>query len=299
MAPCCLASHPLITALPPPEPFEDQDRTSLTRAWIAVAEEYATQTSTAKNSLKAVLGRPGVFWDKVQAKYSGNCSSAEELLTQWQQILRPLTEFLQLFEQKYFESRPNFRYDGACVGQSFKWATVEFRAKTGAEFPHLAAATQLTSHNKWWSVLKPLVLLQQASSVEQEEEGEDVSIVCDIAQLPPVAGAMRARSEDDDEMTHRRVRQRLDLDSPRSIELPMSPFRPQSPEFVSPVPQKAKPSLSDDVKLGKVMTMERRLDLDIMTQSEHGLSAEAVEYLRWQRQQILRKMREGMNAAIM
>ncbi|EGZ10045.1 hypothetical protein PHYSODRAFT_260611 [Phytophthora sojae] len=211
-------------------------------------------------------------------------------------MLQPLTDFLELFQHKYFESRPNFRYDDACVGQSFKWATVQFRAKTGAKFPHVAAATQLTSHNKWWSVLKPLVMLQRASSVEQEEGGEEEEGALVVSGLQSTIASKRTRREKedggDDEKDSRRMRQRVE---PREVELPMSPFRPQSPGIVSPLPWKATHSNLDEVKLRKVVAMERRLDLDTMTQGEDGLSPEAQEYLRWQRQQILRKMREEMN----
>jgi hypothetical protein len=52
--------------------------------------------------------------------------------------------------------------------------------------------------------------------------------------------------------------------------------------------------MADEVALRKVEVMERRLELEIMTRSEDGLSPEAVEYVRWQRQLVLIKMREQM-----
>ncbi|KAF4321870.1 hypothetical protein BBJ29_002250 [Phytophthora kernoviae] len=52
------------------------------------------------------------------------------------------------------------------------------------------------------------------------------------------------------------------------------------------------PPLSWDAQMETVKVMKQRLELDIMTQSEEGLTDEAKEYLRVKRQQILRKLRE-------
>ncbi|KAG7393166.1 hypothetical protein PHYBOEH_006164 [Phytophthora boehmeriae] len=52
------------------------------------------------------------------------------------------------------------------------------------------------------------------------------------------------------------------------------------------------PPLSWDAQMETVKVMKQRLELDIMTQSEEGLTEEAKEYLHVKRQQILRKLLE-------
>ncbi|KAG3117842.1 hypothetical protein PI124_g4279 [Phytophthora idaei] len=66
----------------------------------------------------------------------------------------------------------------------------------------------------------------------------------------------------------------------------LSPSSAQSPL------QKPSQLLSEHLEMRKVVVMERRLDLEIMTQSQEGLSDDAVEYLRWQRRLVLAKMRQ-------
>lgn len=82
-------------------------------------------------------------------------------------------------------------------------------------------------------------------------------------------GTVRARSEDGSAMD-RRVRCRVDS------------------------PAQAASSLAEQGQLKTAQVLEQRLELDIMRQSEEGLSEDAIEYLRLKRKQILRKLREEM-----
>ncbi|ETI42775.1 hypothetical protein F443_12161 [Phytophthora nicotianae P1569] len=274
--------------------FDDAEKLALTQAWIATAEDYAAKASTA--SLKSVFGRPGVFWDKVRANYSLNVRvrTAAELLAQWQTMVRSMGEFLKLFEQKYFESRQDFHNDWESVGQAFKWAAAEYKAKTGAEFREVNAASLLTNHQKWWTVLKPLVNLQQDATVE----------AIDTDQPQAASGTVHVRSEDEENHDIGRcVRQRLNTEAPilqgSKVEVLLSPLGSTSSGFSPSSAQSTlhRPSLSlsECLEMRKVEVMERQLDLQIMTQSQEGLSDEAVEYLRWQRHLVLAKMRRGIN----
>lgn len=81
----------------------------------------------------------------------------------------------------------------------------------------------------------------------------------------------------------RRVRRRLGRHSPTSKQTPN--VRREDENSLTDQ------SRQDEMDVRKLELMERRLDFDIMTQSEEGLSTEAVEYLRLQRQLILEKAR--------
>ncbi|KAF1786026.1 hypothetical protein GQ600_19970 [Phytophthora cactorum] len=255
--------------------FDDAEKLTLTRAWASTA------------SLKSLVGRPGVFWDKVRTNYSLNAQvrTAEELLAQWQTMVQSMDEFLKLFQQKYFQFRQNLRSDLACVGLSYKWAAAEYNAKTGKAFREVNAASLLTNHRKWWTVLNPLVNLQQDAIVEG-------GLTIATHTFPQAAsGTVHLRGEDGgNQELDRRVRQRLNVESPI--------LQGSKTEILlSPLGSTIATAETKSIALGtsgnaKVVVMERRLDLEIVTQSQEGLSDDAVEYLRWQRRLVLAKMRQ-------
>jgi hypothetical protein len=275
--------------------FRATETLALTRAWMAVAEDLAAYTLSAE--LKRELGSPScAFWTKVQARYAtsrcegGIARSANELLRHWQATLRSLSTFLALFECEYFASRRSFRDDGACVEQALDWAVVEYRHEKGEAFQLTEEAALLTSHRKWWSVLKPLIALQKEVSVGDEEASIS-------PEVPQQEMRVRAHPRSEDEAEKRRVRPRLDSEELALTETTpvvlLSPVRSTGVEVASS-PKRTCTTMADEVALRKVEVMERRLELEIMTRSEDGLSPEAVEYVRWQRQLVLIKMREQM-----
>ncbi|KAG6962079.1 hypothetical protein JG688_00008783, partial [Phytophthora aleatoria] len=220
-----------------------------------------------------LVGRPGVFWDKVRTNYSLNAQvmTAEELLAQWQTMVQSMDEFLKLFQQKYFQSRQNLRSDLACVGLSYKWAAAEYNAKTGKAFR------------------------------EQDAIVEGGLTIATHTFPQAASGTVHLRGEDGgNQELDRRVRQRLNVESPilqgSKTEILLSPLGSTSSELSPSSAQSPlqKPSilLSEHLEMRKVVVMERRLDLEIMTQSQEGLSDDAVEYLRWQRRLVLAKMRQ-------
>ncbi|KAF1792995.1 hypothetical protein GQ600_26267 [Phytophthora cactorum] len=246
--------------------FDDAEKLALTRAWVAVV---------------------GITECKLRTNYSLNAQdrAAEELLAQWQTL-------------KYFQSRQTLRSDLACVGLSYKWAAAEYNAKTGKAFREVNAASLLTNYHKWWTVLNPLVNLQQDAIVEG---GLTIATEQPHHALPQAArelctyGVRRwkpgARSSGE---------QRLNVESPilqgPKAEILLSPLGSTSSELSPSSAQSPlqKPSLllSEHLEMRKVVVMERRLDLEIMTQSQEGLSDDAVEYPRWQRRLVLAKMRQ-------
>ncbi|KAG2803059.1 hypothetical protein PC112_g19346 [Phytophthora cactorum] len=180
-----------------------------------------------------------------------------------------------MFEQKYFQSRQTLRSDLACVGLSYKWAAAEYNAKTGKAFREQDAIVEggLTIATE-----QPHHALPQAAS-----------------------GTVHLRGEDGgNQELDRRVRQRLNVESPilqgPKAEILLSPLGSTSSELSPSSAQSPlqKPSLllSEHLEMRKVVVMERRLDLEIMTQSQEGLSDDAVEYPRWQRRLVLAKMRQ-------
>ncbi|KAG3002006.1 hypothetical protein PC123_g22540 [Phytophthora cactorum] len=204
-----------------------------------------------------------------------------------------------MFEQKYFQSRQTLRSDLACVSLSYKWAAAEYNAKTGKAFREVNAASLLTNYHKWWTVLNPLVNLQQDAIVEG---GLTIATEQPHHALPQAAsGTVHLRGEDGgNQELDRRVRQRLNVESPilqgPKAEILLSPLGSTSSELSPSSAQSPlqKPSLllSEHLEMRKVVVMERRLDLEIMTQSQEGLSDDAVEYPRWQRRLVLAKMRQ-------
>ncbi|KAG3048009.1 hypothetical protein PC121_g19729 [Phytophthora cactorum] len=180
-----------------------------------------------------------------------------------------------MFEQKYFQSRQTLRSDLACVSLSYKWAAAEYNAKTGKAFREQDAIVEggLTIATE-----QPHHALPQAAS-----------------------GTVHLRGEDGgNQELDRRVRQRLNVESPilqgPKAEILLSPLGSTSSELSPSSAQSPlqKPSLllSEHLEMRKVVVMERRLDLEIMTQSQEGLSDDAVEYPRWQRRLVLAKMRQ-------
>ncbi|KAF4141273.1 hypothetical protein GN958_ATG09538 [Phytophthora infestans] len=86
----------------------------------------------------------------------------------------------------------------------------------------------------------------------------------------------------------RRVRQRIEYANPYvELDLTSEGSTPQKASVVQ-----AGSEGRDDDDTGMARVLERRLELDIMTQSEVGLSAEAKEYLRLQRRLILQNLKE-------
>ncbi|KAG6945121.1 hypothetical protein JG687_00017471 [Phytophthora cactorum] len=118
-----------------------------------------------------------------------------------------------MFEQKYFQSRQTLRSDLACVSLSYKWAAAEYNAKTGKAFREVNAASLLTNYHKWWTVLNPLVNLQQDAIVEG---GLTIATEQPHHALPQAAsGTVHLRGEDGgNQELDRRVRQRLNVESP-------------------------------------------------------------------------------------
>ncbi|KAF4141282.1 hypothetical protein GN958_ATG09547 [Phytophthora infestans] len=172
-----------------------------------------------------------------------------------------MVAFVTLFSQKYKRSTD------ASLSLAFEWAVKTFRD------------------------LKPKLMHQFASMHEEEElsEEQDEGGRPPVPQSPktptsPVCGNTRSRSEGDED--ERRMRQRIEYANPYvELDLASEGSTPQKASVVQ-----AGSEGRDDDDTGMARVLERRLELDIMTQSEVGLSVEAKEYLRLQRRLILQNL---------
>ncbi|EGZ04644.1 hypothetical protein PHYSODRAFT_308181 [Phytophthora sojae] len=185
------------------------------------------------------------FWTKIQSDYAdnlpltGRLKTAEGLRVQWEEMHPHLVEFLTLFMEKWSKCQINLRYALSRRKEAFKCAKAAVRAKN-KRFGDWDSAWELVNHEKWQNVLSPRII-QHAVSVEKVSARQSRA---------------KSRREDAEGAEDRRVKPRRDVDGSQ---------------------QRAKPSMADEVELKKVVAQGIQLELDIMTRSEDGLSAEAVE----------------------
>jgi hypothetical protein len=301
---------------PRPATFSNEELQSLTRAWISVASDHpASETAN------------GRFWDHVGVEYAVNASpafptrTAEQLQRQWKVMCPSMVAVVTLFGQKC----QHLSSGATGEADAFAWAVETFRRSTKKPFAFAGTLWLLVSQKAWWKVLKPhfmqqfaLILdeedaelglqeQQQEPATEPEESvlSESLSLDDESQELPLslVCGASRLRSgeEDEEDTRERRVRPRLvseDVPSLTPVEEVLEAL--QKTESLGSVLLKGSSTSSSrpgyeeaEVKTREVnCVMEQRLELDIMTQSEDGLSLEAQEYLCLRRREILMKLRE-------
>ncbi|EEY69975.1 uncharacterized protein PITG_06521 [Phytophthora infestans T30-4] len=158
-----------------------------------------------------------------------------------------MVAFVTLFSQKYKRSTD------ASLSLAFEWAAKTFRVATKREFEYVAPK-----------------LMHQFASMHEEEElsGEqDEGGRPPVPQSPktptsPVCGNTRSRSEGDED--ERRVRQRIEYANPYvELDLTSEGSTPQKASVVQ-----AGSEGRDDDDTGMARVLERRLELDIMKQSE-------------------------------
>ncbi|KAL3672948.1 hypothetical protein V7S43_002250 [Phytophthora oleae] len=182
-----------------------------------------------------------------------------------------------------------------------------FQASHEHEFQYEVTTRLLILHGHWQDVLKPLVIRdgeedehEVATTEDQESSNEsteheaagseqfapridesesDSSSDCQIYECVETlevkeasGGVTRPRTELSDDTTDRLRRQRLNAAGDASV--------------------RNETQLDEGIGVKQLEVMERQLDWNIMTRSEEELSAEAVEYLRLQRAQILQKIRQ-------
>ncbi|KAG7376401.1 hypothetical protein PHYPSEUDO_013592 [Phytophthora pseudosyringae] len=137
--------------------------------WMKPRSWSPSRTNTQQKSRRV---SSKVFWEKVQAKFAAlaKVKTTRQHLVQWQAMLQPK---MALFELKYFKSRQGFRYDWAC---------------------DVDAASLLVNHSKGWTVLKPLIGLQQGFTVE-----EKVAVCTEQPRTQPLTGSGRLFLRSDDE----------------------------------------------------------------------------------------------------
>ncbi|KAG7376155.1 hypothetical protein PHYPSEUDO_014195 [Phytophthora pseudosyringae] len=277
--------------------FDSAELMDLTRAWVAVASDRQAHGNE-------------LFWDQVGVQYAASVPptcrrprTVEELQRQWKAMRPSMVAFVTLVSQKWKSSKPptgGSRYHG----QAFEFAVKTFRAATRRNFEYEAEAWLLVSQATWWTALKPQLMQQYASMHEEEEQERQERAECPVTpedvSASPVCGRTRSRSDaDDDEMQERRERRRLaseDLHSLTSGE-EVQHSHLELPSEGSTVRETVIHTGADgaEQKTAGARVMERRLELDIMTQSGAGLSAEAKEYLHLQRQLILRRLKERIH----
>ncbi|GMF65673.1 unnamed protein product [Phytophthora lilii] len=255
-----------------------EELVTLARAWIAVASGHQAHVTLEQINC--------LFWDQVGAKCAANgvTRSIPELQTQWKAMRPSMVAFITLFSQKCKGSRDN----EVGLKEAFQSAVKTFRSATKTPFEYEAVAWLLVNHEMWWKVLKPQ-LLQQFALMHEEEELLVEELELEEISMSPVAGVARSRCEDEEEL-ERRVRQRLDSDDLTSLTSvdELQQHSSQASTLKSAASQEV-----DEVKTAELaQVMEWRLELDIMTQSEDGLTDEAKEYLRLQRLRILQRLRE-------
>ncbi|GMF65669.1 unnamed protein product [Phytophthora lilii] len=235
--------------------FNPDERLSLTRAWIKSALSHPTSDLLE-------------FWNKVHLEYSdivplsGTLRTAEELRVQWDTMLPSLVEFLTLFAKKWKQCQINLRYALARRKEAFRCAAIAYRVKKSTGFQDLATAWELANHEKWQDVMKILIL--QEEDVIQMLDGRP--------KQPNARGLKLTREIIDLNQEDRRGRQRRLSEDHKFTILPQT-------------------AVSEEIQLKQAVTSGIQLEVDIMTRSEDGLSAEAIEYLRLRRLQILQKLR--------
>ncbi|KAG7393167.1 hypothetical protein PHYBOEH_006165 [Phytophthora boehmeriae] len=263
--------------------FNAEELITLGRSWASVlniaASNDVTLTGEQLTDLSSDASR--LFWLLVRSEFVARSPpsrrrTAHELQTQWEKIRPSVAEFLHFFTWKWKVSRIHTSDASVCRQEALEYAAAAFIEETGCEFQYLEMARKLTYHEKWWSVLSPLLLREKKMSgggTNMREEVEEDSPV----KRQSKRGIVRSRDEDEEgETAGRRVRRRVETTE-------------QSPRNA---PAKTSPSMLEKAEMKKAGVMERQLEMEMMTKSDEGLSDEAVEYLRLQRQLILGKLRE-------
>ncbi|CEG46743.1 uncharacterized protein PHALS_03427 [Plasmopara halstedii] len=248
-----------------PSGSESVDLLNLARAWITVASNTQPEQDDC------------VFWKRVESAYATNvpptnqCWTIDMLQKQWKAMRPAMVAFVTLFSQRY----KKLETLGDNVRQAFEWAIKTFRAATKKDFEFVSVAWLLVNQTTWWMVLKPRLMHQFASMHEEDEtqeqqEKQQASI--EVSQC-----TTRSSSADDrDQSRKRHIKQRGEFKNCHSL--------PSAEDFHRMVDEQKSKDMAQ--------VMERRLELDIMTQSEVGLSPEAKEYLVLQRQLILQRLKK-------
>ncbi|KAE9008602.1 hypothetical protein PR003_g15594 [Phytophthora rubi] len=254
-----------------PENFTPEEQERLSRAWIRVIEESAGYegvllTRENVNDLNGDIGSS--FWEWVRDEYTSTgpderTRSIEELHSQWISILPSLVEFLTLFCNQWVGSGLSSQDAEASQEVAFSGGQDAFQDKHGYVFPHEITVRLLVHHAKWITLVKPLLM-------PEENLSEEVP----AAKPRKPSGALRGGK-------------RLKTEGGPANDPPVRRVGPRR----SDTEAASTGRLDENAEKHKLKVMERQLELDIMTYNEEGLSAEAVEYLRLQRAQILRKIR--------
>ncbi|TDH72196.1 hypothetical protein CCR75_001020 [Bremia lactucae] len=243
------------------------DLMNLTRAWIAVASNPSMEHCN------------NLFWEQVASTYVASVPptdkqrTIEELESQWKSLRPAMVAFVTLFSQKYKKAN----HSNDAIRQAFEWAIKTFHATTKRPFEHVAVAWLLVNHAMWWKTLKPQLMHQFATTMHEEDTFVNQQDESFIAPVPLVCNSRVRTVEDNDKGQDRRVKPRLGLE-----ESHLSPRGELYTDF-----PRDRPMTKDMVRV-----MERRLELDIMTQSDVGLTREAKEYLCLQRRLILQKLKQ-------
>jgi len=297
------------------ESTEDEGR--LSRAWIKVAAESAAHGIELTQALISDTTQEtgNSFWELVQQEYTKVGSktpqvTADELCEQWSAVRVSLVEFLVPFVRLWVGSSISSQDAETSREKAFTAVQDAFRASHGYDFRHEVTTRLLIHHDMWEAVLKPLLIPTKLdepmspktilpslvdadiSSPSDDEENRPMSPQTNELSGAEVGISRPRADEDNDPKT----------DKPSLVVAGTSRPRADQPTPARRVRQRLHTAadsdgaqharVGDGVDAKKVELMERRLDLDVMTYSEEGLSAEAVEYLHLQRKQILRKAQE-------
>jgi hypothetical protein len=162
---------------PRPTGALDRDELALlTRSLIS-----ATSNCAARGLLLSRERRS--FWEIVRVEYAAGLGSgdhvrtAEELQAQWHTIRPRVAQFLVPFTLKWRMSRHSCRDATTCREMSFKLAEELHFQRSRRNFQYEIVAKLLVSHEKWWSVLRPVLLQAERRQTPREEDGVKAILV--------------------------------------------------------------------------------------------------------------------------
>ncbi|OWZ13120.1 hypothetical protein PHMEG_00013614 [Phytophthora megakarya] len=260
--------------------FDATELECLSRAWIKVVNESIQHGVELSKELIEDCTQETCksFWELVQKEYSSlapkdHAKTFDELYGQWNEVLPHLTEFLMVFSRLWKGCNLSGQDAEVRCEKAFTAVQKEFQAKHGHDFEYEVTARLLIHHGEWWTVLKPLLMPSNEDKPESESStpGDDQES-SNEPSTPENVSTPEELGTDEEEDTPKRSR----LDSTTQVSISSS----QSVD-----------SQFEALDTKKLEVVERQLEWNIMTRSEDDLSAEGIEYLRLQRDQILRKMR--------
>lgn len=194
--------------MPLPDPID------LCDAWIKVAVASIEQGAHLTLQLISNLGtyRSQSFWWQIACKLAteppniGGTLPTEVLLAQWESLRVDLSEYLKAYTRLWTLCRKCSRNADACreIALSSVWRSIEFRGSLDEEDEIRLVVKRLVGHEKWWSILKPLIM--------------------EVESVSGHVGAVRSRSYstgEDGRRVQRRLNPQESHSSPMStIELP-------------------------------------------------------------------------------